>query len=51
MSQVSFQVEPAATLEFQTLTTGEGGQRELVTFIAVAKYKGKLKVIDYPCFK
>ncbi len=52
MSQLSFKVKPQAALEFQTWTAGAGQlKEELVTGVPVAKYKGNLKVLEYPCFE
>ena len=52
MSQLNFKVKPEAALEFQTWMISESNTKEeLVTGFPVAKYKGELKVLDYPCFE
>lgn len=51
-SQLEFQVDPQAVLEFQVWTDDQTeGEIELVTGFGVAMYKGTLKIVDYPCFQ
>ena len=52
MKQLDFKVKPEAALEFQTWTMSETKTKEeLVTGFPIAKHKGGLRVIDYPCFE
>ena len=52
LTKINFHVKPEAVLEYQVWTkTVQGPEIELIKAFPIARYRGKWKILEYPCFE